>query len=37
MTFALFEPPPPPDFEPRVVVMNADNEVESVMGPLPET
>jgi aspartate 1-decarboxylase len=36
MTFALVEPPPPADFEPRVLIMNADNGIESVMGPLPE-
>ena len=33
MTFALVEPPPPPDYEPRVLILNAANEVESVLGP----
>ena len=37
MAFAYIEPPPPANYEPRVLIMNADNEVESVLGPEPDS
>ncbi len=35
MAFALLEPPPPPDWAPRVLVLDEYNNVREVIGPAP--
>lgn len=32
MSFAQMESPPPPDWEPRVLLMNADNTIKETLG-----
>jgi aspartate 1-decarboxylase len=34
MAFALVEPPPPPDWEPRVLVLDEYNQVRQTLGPV---
>jgi len=34
MAFAYVDAPPPPDWEPRVLIMEADNSIVNTLGPL---